>query len=67
VIRGSPARRFRMLFELAPDAIYLDDLNGNFADGNRVAKEITGYKREDLIGKSLPVLSTTWSYSLMGR
>ena len=44
--------RFRILFEEAPDAIYLIDSEGDFVDGNRAAEEITGYKREDLIGKN---------------
>ena len=45
--------RFRMLFELAPDAYYLNDMQGNFVDGNRAAEEITGYKREELVGSNM--------------
>lgn len=41
-----------ILFEKAPDAIYLNDLKGTFLDGNEEAEKITGYKREELIGKS---------------
>ena len=44
--------RLRLLFENAPDACYLSDLKGNFVDGNKSAEEITGYKRNELIGKS---------------
>ncbi len=44
--------KFKALFELAPDAFYLNDLKGNLIDGNRAAEEITGYRREELIGKS---------------
>jgi PAS domain S-box-containing protein len=44
--------RFRILFEYAPVGYYLNDLKGNFVDGNRVAEEIFGYKREELIGKN---------------
>ena len=44
--------RLKILFEFAPDAIYLNDLKGNFVDGNKAAEEITGYKREKLTGKS---------------
>ncbi|MFQ5759157.1 MAG: PAS domain S-box protein, partial [Candidatus Bathyarchaeia archaeon] len=44
--------RLSVLFEFAPDAYYLSDLKGRFVDGNRVSEEITGYKREELIGKS---------------
>ena len=44
--------RFRIIFEYAPDAYYLNDLKGTFINGNRVAEFLTGYKREELIGKS---------------
>lgn len=44
--------RFKMLFECAPDAIYLTDMNGNFVDGNKVAEKLIGYKREELIGSN---------------
>ncbi|MFP4081841.1 MAG: response regulator [Candidatus Aminicenantes bacterium] len=45
-------RRLKILFENAPDGIYLNDLKGNFVDGNRAAEKITGYKKEELIGKN---------------
>ena len=45
-------RRLRMIFEYAPDGYYLNDLKGTFVDGNKVAEKITGYKRDELIGKS---------------
>ncbi len=44
--------RFRVLFEHAPDGYYISDLKGNIIDGNRAAEEITGYAREELIGKN---------------
>ena len=50
-LKGSE-ERLRLLFENAPDACYLSDLKGNFVDGNKSAEEITGYKRNELIGKS---------------
>jgi len=46
-------QRLKILFESAPDAIYLNDLKGNIVDGNRAAEEMTGYKREELIGENL--------------
>ena len=49
--------RFRTLFELAPDGIYLIDLHGKFVDGNQAAEKLIGYGREDLIGKSFLTLN----------
>jgi len=48
----SSEERLKILFEFAPDGYYLNDLKGNFIDGNKVTEEITGYKREELIGKN---------------
>lgn len=45
--------RLKVIFEAAPDAIYLIDLKGNFLDGNKTAEDMLGYKREELIGKSI--------------
>ena len=44
--------RFKSLFEFAPDAYYLNDLNGNFINGNKAVEELFGYKKEELIGKN---------------
>ena len=44
--------RLKILFEFAPDAYYLNDLIGTLIDGNRLAEKLTGYKREELVGKS---------------
>jgi PAS domain S-box-containing protein len=44
--------RLKILFESAPDAIYLNDLKGNFVDGNKTAEKILGYAKVDLIGKN---------------
>ncbi|MCJ7771477.1 PAS domain S-box protein, partial [Candidatus Bathyarchaeota archaeon] len=44
--------RLNILFELAPDAYYLNDLKGNFIDGNKAAEEVTGYTKKELIGES---------------
>jgi PAS domain S-box-containing protein len=43
--------RLRILFEYAPDAYYLNDFAGNLVDGNRMAEKLTGYRRDELIGK----------------
>ena len=44
--------RLRIIFEYAPDSYYLSDAKGNFIDGNKAAEKTSGYKREELIGKS---------------
>ena len=45
--------RLKILFESAPDAIYLIDSEGRFVDGNKAAFELVGYARDEGIGKSL--------------
>jgi len=41
-----------ILFEKAPDSIFLYDQDGNFIDGNEEAEKLTGYKRDELRGKN---------------
>jgi PAS domain S-box-containing protein/putative nucleotidyltransferase with HDIG domain len=48
----SSEERLKLLFEYAPDGYYLSDLRGIFLDGNRAAEEMTGYRKEELIGKN---------------
>lgn len=45
--------RLKILFESAPDAIYLIDSEGRFVDGNRAALKLIGFARDEVIGKSL--------------
>lgn len=45
--------RLKVLFEFAPDAMYINDLRGTLLDGNKAAEEMVGYNREEMIGKSL--------------
>jgi PAS domain S-box-containing protein len=44
--------RLKIIFEYAPDGIYLNDFKGNFVDGNRAAEGLIGYTRDELIGKN---------------
>ncbi len=44
--------QLRNSLENAPDGVYMNDLEGNFLYGNLKCEEITGYKREELIGKN---------------
>jgi PAS domain S-box-containing protein len=48
--------RLKILFESAPDAIYLIDSKGRFVDGNRAAENLVGFQKTEAIGKSLAEL-----------
>jgi len=43
---------FKVIFESAPDGIFLNDLRGNFIDGNKMTETLTGYPRQELIGRN---------------
>jgi len=45
--------RLKILFESAPDAIYLIDSDGRFVDGNRTAEDLIGFSKTEVIGKNL--------------
>jgi PAS domain S-box-containing protein len=45
--------QLKILFEDAPDAIFLYDFQGILMDGNPAAEKLTGYTREELIGKKI--------------
>ncbi|MCA1793534.1 MAG: PAS domain S-box protein, partial [Desulfobacteraceae bacterium] len=49
--------QFRTLFEVAPDAMYLTDLEGTFIDGNNAAETLMGISRDRFIGKSFADLN----------
>lgn len=51
--REQSERLFESLFEHAPAAYYLVDLQGRFVSGNRAAEKMIGYDRAELIGKSI--------------
>ncbi|MEM3356499.1 MAG: PAS domain S-box protein, partial [Candidatus Bathyarchaeia archaeon] len=44
--------RLKRLIEYAPDAIYINDLQGRFINGNKQAEALIGYRKEELVGKS---------------
>ncbi len=43
-------QKYRYLFEHASDAIWVQDVNGFFVDGNRAWEKMTGFTREELRG-----------------
>jgi PAS domain S-box-containing protein len=49
-LRDSEAR-YRELFENSRDAIYIHDLNGRYTSVNRAAEELSGYTRDEIVGK----------------
>jgi len=47
---------FKKIFEFAPDAYYLNTLEGVIVNANRKARELTGYSEEEFIGRSFSEL-----------
>jgi len=43
--------RYRELFENARDAIYVHDLDGNYLSVNRAAEDLSGYSRQEILGR----------------
>src|SRR6185503_10720357 len=43
--------RYRELFENARDALYVHDLSGRYTSFNRAAEELSGFSREEILGK----------------
>lgn len=43
--------RYRELFENARDAIYVHDLSGRYTSVNRAAEELSGFRRDEILGK----------------
>jgi PAS domain S-box-containing protein len=43
--------RYRELFENAKDALYVHDLSGRYKSFNRAAEELSGFSREEILGK----------------
>lgn len=43
--------RYRELFENAKDAHYVHDLSGRYTSVNRAVEKLTGYSREEILGK----------------
>jgi diguanylate cyclase (GGDEF)-like protein/PAS domain S-box-containing protein len=51
-LRASEAR-FRELVELAPDGIFIADLDGRYTDVNGAGCRMLGYAREEIVGKTI--------------
>ena len=48
--------RFRVFFESSPDACKFVTSEGTFIDINRAAEEMFGYRRDEVVGKTVPEL-----------
>jgi PAS domain S-box-containing protein len=48
--------RYKLLFDLAADAILTGDSSGDITDANRRATALSGYSRKELLGQSIRVL-----------
>ncbi|WP_400243798.1 PAS domain S-box protein [Niallia sp. JL1B1071] len=45
-------QKYKSLFEQHPDAIFTYDVNGNFTSGNAGVEKISGYSKDEFLGKS---------------
>jgi PAS domain S-box-containing protein len=68
--------RYRDLFENAKDAIYVQDLKGTYLSVNRAAENLSGYDRNEIIGKHfeqfvapeyLPLVCTNFTKKLVDK
>ena len=48
--------RYRELFENANDMVYVHDLQGRITSVNRAGERMTGFAREDLLGRRIEIL-----------
>ena len=60
-------RKYRELFEYAHDAIWEQDLEGNITNANYAFEALSGYSREEFIGKSVKSFMDEESLNLAGR
>ncbi|MGG1677146.1 PAS domain S-box protein [Neobacillus sp. NRS-1170] len=49
-------QQYKSMFEYSPDIVYMLDLNGNITNLNPHFDVITGFKREEMIGKNIGTL-----------
>jgi len=55
---------YRYLFENASDAMWVEDMEGNFLDGNRALEKLSGYTLEELAGKNITQFLSNESLAL---
>ncbi len=59
--------RYRSLFEFSPVGIIIEDEEGNILDINKSISQITGYSKEELIGKNVKIFVTKDKYELVDK
>lgn len=45
--------RLKIIYDNAPDSIFIGSVDGTIIDGNRAAEEMIGYSKEELVGKNI--------------
>jgi PAS domain S-box-containing protein len=56
--------RHRSLFELAPDGVLLADLKGNVTAANEAFLRVTGFSKEEIVGKYFTKLPTIQEFDM---
>jgi PAS domain S-box-containing protein len=57
--------RYRELFENANDIVFTLDLEGNLTSMNKAGEQVSGYSREEFLGRSITDILTPESVSVM--
>lgn len=61
---GLTEQSYRYLFENASDAMWVHDMEGNIIDANKADESISGYNRDELIGRNAAQFLTDESLAL---
>ena len=61
---GLTEQSYRYLFENASDAMWVHDMEGNIIDANKADESISGYNRDELIGRNAAQFLTEESLAL---
>ncbi len=59
--------RYRELFENSKDALYVHDMSGCYTSVNRAAERLSGYTREELIGKHFSIFHPEYESHIRGH
>ena len=59
--------RYRELFENSKDAFYVHDINGIYTSVNRAAEKLSGYSREQIVGKHFSEFMTPHNAHIVQR